>query len=204
MKTKVISIIVMTAIVLFGGIYVYRNAINDTIPNVFVNKKHIVSYQSSVKTALPSFNNSKRGNITNRSSHNTTAYNSQAFISSRLSSAQYNNKKGKTGVINGSVSGNYLNSSVGNYKNTSDAAHNFGSALLSPIRINKGDSNLALASNVKDKTGLFSEVQLTTDETNDPMFGPTLPPPEGTPIGSGVWFLLGLITVYGAFKKRRI
>ena len=202
MKTKILFIFLMTLVVLVGGTFVYIDAFNAA-------KDDLTRYEAPVGGVLIVPSNQQTGAAFKQSKHKS-AVTTDNSITPQIAGAELSqNNAAGSGIYSSSRGGN-----AGMYSSRKEdiqlaSSGGTGSNMLLAARSRSGGLSSSGGSSGGGTYGINSSVggnAITAPfgAPSDPGSSrrPPLPPPVGTPVGNGLWFMLALAGAYALLRRK--
>ena len=204
MKTKIIFIFLMTLVVLVGGTFVYIEAFNATkddqisysdeagnviiVPAIELSNS---SFKPSKRKTYVTTDNSISSQIEGAELSQATGPESRGIYSVTRGAGTYSNKKEDIQLVSSGGSGaNMLIAARSRSGGASSSGGSSGGGISQGINSSAGGGPITAPFSVKPPP--------RTDGTF-----PDLPPPEGTPVGEGLWILMLLGIGYLFYIRRK-
>ena len=204
MKTKIIFIFLMTLVVLVGGTFVYIEAFNATkddqisysdeagnviiVPAIELSNS---SFKPSKRKTYVTTDNSISSQIEGAELSQATGPESRGIYSVTRGAGTYSNKKEDIQLVSSGGSGaNMLIAARSRSGGASSSGGSSGGGISQGINSSAGGGPI---------TAPFSVKPADRPNEQPPV---TLPPPEGTPVGEGLWFMLALAGAYALLRRK--
>ena len=205
MKTKIIFIFLMTLVVLVGGTFVYIEAFNATkddqisysdeagnviiVPAIELSNS---SFKPSKRKTYVTTDNSISSQIEGAELSQATGPESRGIYSVTRGAGTYSNKKEDIQLVSSGGSGaNMLIAARSRSGGASSSGGSSGGGISQGINSSAGGGPI---------TAPFSVNPADRPVGQPPV---TLPPPEGTPVGEGLWILMLLGIGYLFYIRRK-
>ena len=205
MKTKIIFIFLMTLVVLVGGTFVYIEAFNATkddqisysdeagnviiVPAIELSNS---SFKPSKRKTYVTTDNSISSQIEGAELSQATGPESRGIYSVTRGAGTYSNKKEDIQLVSSGGSGaNMLIAARSRSGGASSSGGSSGGGISQGINSSAGGGPI---------TAPFSVNPADRPNGQPPV---TLPPPEGTPVGEGLWILMLLGIGYLFYIRRK-
>ena len=202
MKTKILFIFLMTLVVLVGGTFVYIDAFNAAkddltrnsgeMGNVIIvpsNQQTGAAFKQSKRKIAVTTDNSITPQIAGAELSQNNAAGSGIYSASRGGNAgMFSNRKEDIQLVSSGGSGsNMLIAARSRSGGASSSGGSSGGGISQGINSSAGGGPI---------TAPFS----VNRPGNQPPV--VLPPPEGTPVGEGLWFMLALAGAYALLRRK--
>ena len=206
MKTKIIFIFLMTLVVLVGGTFVYIEAFNaakddltsysDEAGNVIIvpsNQQTGAAFKQSKRKIAVSTDNSITPQIAGAELSQNNAAGSGIYSASRGGNAgMFSNRKEDIQLVSSGGSGsNMLIAARSRSGGASSSGGSSGGSISQGINSSAGGGAITAPFSVKPADRPVGQPPVT------------LPPPEGTPVGEGLWILMLLAAGYMFYIRRK-
>ena len=205
MKTKIIFIFLMTLVVLVGGTFVYIEAFNATkddqisysdeagnviiVPAIELSNS---SFKPSKRKTYVTTDNSISSQIEGAELSQATGPESRGIYSVTRGAGTYSNKKEDIQLVSSGGSGaNMLIAARSRSGGASSSGGSSGGGISQGINSSAGGGPI---------TAPFSAKPADRPDNQPPV---VLPPPEGTPVGEGLWILMLLGIGYLFYIRRK-
>ena len=205
MKTKILFIFLMTLVVLVGGTFVYIDAFNAAkddltrnsgeMGNVIIvpsNQQTGAAFKQSKRKIAVTTDNSITPQIAGAELSQNNAAGSGIYSASRGGNAgMFSNRKEDIQLVSSGGSGsNMLIAARSRSGGASSSGGSSGGSISQGINSSAGGGAI---------TAPFSVNPADRPVGQPPV---TLPPPEGTPVGEGLWFMLALAGAYALLRRK--
>ena len=208
MKTKILFIFLMTLVVLVGGTFVYIDAFNAAKDDLTRNSGemgNVIIVPSNQQTGA-AFKQSKRKiAVTTDNSITPQIAGAELSQNNAAGSGIYSaSRGGNAGMFSNRKEDIQLVSSGGSGSNMLIAARSRSGGASS----SGGSSGGSISQGINSSAGggtILAPFGAPSPELNRPTGQPpvTLPPPEGTPVGEGLWILMLLGIGYLFYIRRK-
>ena len=205
MKTKIIFIFLMTLVVLVGGTFVYIEAFNATkddqiyysdeagnviiVPAIELSNS---SFKPSKRKTYVTTDNSISSQIEGAELSQATGPESRGIYSVTRGAGTYSNKKEDIQLVSSGGSGaNMLIAARSRSGGASSSGGSSGGGISQGINSSAGGGPITAPFSVKPADRPVGQPPVT------------LPPPEGTPVGEGLWILMLLGIGYLFYIRRK-
>lgn len=205
MKTKIIFIFLMTLVVLVGGTFVYIEAFNATkddqisysdeagnviiVPAIELSNS---SFKPSKRKTYVTTDNSISSQIEGAELSQATGPESRGIYSVTRGAGTYSNKKEDIQLVSSGGSGsNMLIAARSRSGGASSSGGSSGGGISQGINSSAGGGAITAPFSVKPADRPVGQPPVT------------LPPPEGTPVGEGLWILMLLGIGYLFYIRRK-
>lgn len=205
MKTKIIFIFLMTLVVLVGGTFVYIEAFNATkddqisysdeagnviiVPAIELSNS---SFKPSKRKTYVTTDNSISSQIEGAELSQATGPESRGIYSVTRGAGTYSNKKEDIQLVSSGGSGaNMLIAARSRSGGASSSGGSSGGSISQGINSSAGGGPITAPFSVKPADRPVGQPPVT------------LPPPEGTPVGEGLWILMLLGIGYLFYIRRK-
>ena len=205
MKTKIIFIFLMTLVVLVGGTFVYIVAFNATkddqisysdeagnviiVPAIELSNS---SFKPSKRKTYVTTDNSISSQIEGAELSQATGPESRGIYSVTRGAGTYSNKKEDIQLVSSGGSGaNMLIAARSRSGGASSSGGSSGGGISQGINSSAGGGPITAPFSVKPADRPVGQPPVT------------LPPPEGTPVGEGLWILMLLGIGYLFYIRRK-
>ena len=205
MKTKIIFIFLMTLVVLVGGTFVYIEAFNATkddqisysdeagnviiVPAIELSNS---SFKPSKRKTYVTTDNSISSQIEGAELSQATGPESRGIYSVIRGAGTYSNKKEDIQLVSSGGSGaNMLIAARSRSGGASSSGGSSGGGISQGINSSAGGGPITAPFSVKPADRPVGQPPVT------------LPPPEGTPVGEGLWILMLLGIGYLFYIRRK-
>ena len=205
MKTKILFVFLMTLVVLVGGTFVYIDAFNAAkddltrnsgeMGNVIIvpsNQQTGAAFKQSKRKIAVTTDNSITPQIAGAELSQNNAAGSGIYSASRGGNAgMFSNRKEDIQLVSSGGSGsNMLIAARSRSGGASSSGGSSGGSISQGINSSAGGGAI---------TAPFSVNPADRPNEQPPV---TLPPPEGTPVGEGLWFMLALAGAYALLRRK--
>ena len=205
MKTKILFIFLMTLVVLVGGTFVYIEAFNATkddqisysdeagnviiVPAIELSNS---SFKPSKRKTYVTTDNSISSQIEGAELSQATGPESRGIYSVTRGAGTYSNKKEDIQLVSSGGSGaNMLIAARSRSGGASSSGGSSGGGISQGINSSAGGGPITAPFSVKPADRPVGQPPVT------------LPPPEGTPVGEGLWILMLLGIGYLFYIRRK-
>ena len=205
MKTKILFIFLMTLVVLVGGTFVYIDAFNAAKDDLTRNSGemgNVIIVPSNQQTGA-AFKQSKRKiAVTTDNSITPQIAGAELSQNNAAGSGIYSaSRGGNAGMFSSRKEDIQLVSSGGSGSNMLIAARSRSGGASS----SGGSSGGSISQGINSSAGGGAiTAPFSVEPADRPVGQPsvTLPPPEGTPVGEGLWFMLALAGAYALLRRK--